>query len=102
MLNPVGLRKYLTYETEVTRRKLHDAMAEMILRGGRVLDTKARNLKCALILLLVAALTFGAGIIVSANTPHAERAHHGRQGQIRIRESPSPSATAQSSASSPA
>jgi hypothetical protein len=101
VLDPVGLRKYLTYESEVTRRKLHDAIAEMVKRGSRVLEAKARSLRWALILLLVAALTFGAGIITSANTPHTGRAHHGRQGQIRSRNSPSPSPSTRASASSP-
>jgi hypothetical protein len=104
VLDPVGLRKYLTYETEATRLKLHDAIAEMVKRGSRVLDAKARSLKLALVLLLAAALTFGAGIIVSTNAPHAGRTHHGRQGQIRPRNSPSPSPSTslRSSATSPA
>jgi hypothetical protein len=101
VLDPVGLRKYLTYEPEETQRKLHDATAEMIKRGSRVLDAKARNLKCALVLLFAAALTFGAGIVVTANTTHAGRVHHGRQGQIRSRNSPSPSTSIHPSASTP-
>ena len=98
VLNPVGLRKYLTYEPEVTRLKLHDATAEMIKRGSQVLAAKARNLKLALVLLLAAAVTFGAGIIVSTNVANTGKAHHGRQGQIRSRNSPSPSSSAPASA----
>ena len=90
VLNPAGLRKYLTYETEETRYKLHDATAEMVKRGSRVLEAKARSLKVALILLLVAAVTFGAGIAFSTNATHAGRAHHGRQRQVRTRNSPTP------------
>jgi hypothetical protein len=101
-LDPVGLRKYLTYDMETTRRKLHDAAAEMVKRGSRVLDAKARSLKRALILLLLAALTFGAGIVVSGNTPHTGRANHGKQGQSRTRSTPSPSPSARSSARSSA
>jgi len=102
VLSPDGLRKYLTYETEQTRLRLYDAMAEMVKRGSRVLAAKAFSLKVALILLLAAALTFGAGIIVSTNAPHAGRTHHCTQGQIRSRNSPSPSASTRSSGSPPA
>lgn len=102
VLNPDGLRKYLTYEAEQTRLKLHDAMAEMVKRGSRVLAAKARSLKLALVLLLAAALTFGAGIVVSTNAPPAGRTHHGRHGQIRSRNSTSPSGSTRSPGSSPA
>ena len=91
-LNPATMRKYLTYATDETRLMLHDTTGEMVIRGVRVLQAKARNLKLALILLLLAAVTFGAGIISTADvTPHAGRTHHGRQEPARSGTSPSPS-----------
>ena len=68
VLRPRELRKYLTFEAENTRLMLHDTIGEMITRGGRLLEVKARFLTVALILLLLAAITFGAGIIYSTST----------------------------------
>jgi hypothetical protein len=97
-LNPATMRKYLTYETEDTRLMLHDTAGEMVSRGVWLLRIKARNLKLALILLLLAAITFGAGIISTANTTHAARTHHGRQSPAQPRSSPTtPSSTTRSS-----
>jgi hypothetical protein len=61
VLRPRELRKYLTFEAENT-------IGEMITRGGRLLEVKARFLTVALILLLLAAITFGTGIIYSTST----------------------------------
>jgi hypothetical protein len=100
VLRPGELRKYLTYETENTRLMLHDTIGTMITRGGRVLETKARYLKIALVLLLLAAITFGAGIIYSSSTAAAGRAHHGKEGPVApapatpSRSSPAPSTSA--------
>lgn len=82
LLHPPGLRKYLTYETEKTQLTLHDTIGEMITRGGRLLQTKARNLKLALVLLLLGTVTFGAGIIDSTNATSAGRIDHGHQGPL--------------------
>jgi hypothetical protein len=82
VLQPRELRKYLTFEAENTRLMLHDTIGEMITRGGRLLQLKARFLTVALILLLLAAITFGAGIIYSTSTTAGGRANHGRQGPI--------------------
>jgi hypothetical protein len=68
----------------------YDAIAEMVKRGSRVLEAKARSLKLALILLLAATVTFGVGIIVSTNGFSAGKAHHGKQGHVGFRTSPSP------------
>jgi len=81
-LSPRDLRKYLTYETENTRLMLHDTIGVMITRGGRLLEAKARYLKVALVFLLLAAITFGAGIIYSTNTTAAGRTHRGKEGQV--------------------
>jgi hypothetical protein len=98
-MNPVGLRKYLTYATDDTRLMLYDATARTVTHGVRVLHTKARNLKLALILLLLAAGTFGTGIIVTANVTPAGRAHHGSQEAPRPRTSASASASPSASPS---
>lgn len=97
VLRPRELRKYLTFEAENTRLMLHDTIGEMITRGGRLLEVKARFLTVALILLLLAAITFGAGIIYSTSTPAGGRAHHGREGPVASASatpSPSPSPSA--------
>jgi hypothetical protein len=82
VLRPGELRKYLTFEAENTRLMLHDTIGEMITRGGRLLEVKARFLTVALILLLLAAITFGAGIIYSTSTTAGGRAHHGKEGPV--------------------
>jgi hypothetical protein len=92
VLRPRELRKYLTFEAENTRLMLHDTIGEMITRGGRLLQVKARFLMVALILLLLAAITFGAGIIYSTSTTAGGRAHNGREGPIAPA-SATPSAT---------
>lgn len=97
-LNPATMRKYLTYAADETRLMLHDTTGEMVTRGVRVLQTKARNLKLALVLLLAAAITFGAGIISAANVTHVGRLHHGRQESARPG-APSSSSSSPSSAS---
>lgn len=65
-LNPATMRKYLTYGPDETRLMLHDTTGEMVTRGVQVLHAKARSLKLALMLLLFAAVIFGAGIIFTA------------------------------------
>ena len=78
-LDPWVLRQFLTYETENTSLKLHDTIARSVTQGGRVLHVKARNLKFALMLLLLAAITFGAGIVVTTNSASTGRIQHGTQ-----------------------
>lgn len=87
MLEPTSLGRYVTAEMETTRLLLHDMMGQMIQRAGQLLHAKARSLKLALVLLLLAAVTFGAGIIVSTI---AGSTNHGTQGQIRHGTSPAP------------
>jgi hypothetical protein len=99
VLRPSELRKYLTFEAENTRLMLHDTIGDMITRGGQLLEVKARYLKVALVLLLLAAITFGAGIIYSTSTSSAGRAHLGKEGPVASASatpsrSPSPSASA--------
>ena len=96
VLEPVSLGKYVTAEKETTRLLLHDTLGQMVRCASRLLEAKARNLKVALVLLLLAAVTFGAGIIVSTI---AGSAHHGSQGQVPSRTSPSPSRTTAGTAS---
>jgi hypothetical protein len=93
VLDPDGLRKYLTYETEQTRRKLYDASEEMVKLASRLLEAKARNLKRALALLLLAAVRFSAGIAFSAYSTKAGRTQDGRKGQVRPGVSASPAAS---------
>jgi hypothetical protein len=99
-LNPAAMRKYLTYPPEMTRLILHDTAGAMVTRGVRVLRAKARSLKLALILLLLAAMIFGGGLISSAQTLHAGRAQHARQepGPLRVFPAPTPVATRSPSA----
>jgi len=77
------LRQFLTYETERTRLKLHDTIARTVALGGQVLRTKARNLKLALVFLLLAVVTFGAWTIVTTNSVNAGRTQHGAREQTR-------------------
>lgn len=67
-LNPARMRKYLTYQADDTRLVLHDTISAMIEHDGRVLAKKGSRQKIALALLLVAAVTLGAGLIFSATT----------------------------------
>jgi len=53
MLDPLTLRQFLTYETERTGLKLHDTIARSVTQGGQVLHIKARNMKLALMLLML-------------------------------------------------
>lgn len=76
VLHPPELRKYLTYRPEQTQLILHDTIGDMVRQGGRVLEDKARKLKRALLLLLLAILAFGAAIILAA---YPGKAHHGIQ-----------------------
>ena len=96
-LDPAALRQFLTYETERTSLKLHDTIAKTVTQGGELLRIKARNLKLALLLLLLAAVTFGTGIIVTTNSSNAGRTQHGTQestpGPARTGVSASPSAS---------
>jgi hypothetical protein len=96
-LDPWVLRQFLTYETEDTGLKLHDTIARAVTQGGRLLHLKARNLKLALMLLLLAAITFGAGTVVTTNSVSTGRIQHGTQEPTRqparptVSPSPSPS-----------
>jgi hypothetical protein len=94
-LDPVDLRKYLTYETEQTRLMLHDTIGEMITRGAVVLGKKALRLRLALVGLLLAAITLGAGVVVSTHATSSGRTNvkqeHGTTGGTTP--SPSPSAS---------
>jgi hypothetical protein len=82
-LDPWVLRQFLTYETESTSLKLHDTIARSVTQGGRVLHIKARNFKLALMLLLLAAITFGAGSIVTTGSAGTGRSQHGTQEPTR-------------------
>ena len=82
LLHPPDLRKYLTHEVEQTQLTLHDTIGEMITRSSRLLQTKARNLKLALVLLLLGAVTFGAGIIDTSIATSVGRIDHGHQGPV--------------------
>jgi hypothetical protein len=90
-LDPWALRQFLTYETENTSLKLHDTIARSVNQGGRVLHVKARNLKFALMLLLLAAITFGAGTVVTTNSASTGRIQHGTQEPTRQPTSPAAS-----------
>ena len=90
-LDPWALRQFLTYETENTSLKLHDTIARSVNQAGRVLHVKARNLKFALMLLLLAAITFGAGTVVTANSTSTGRIQHGAQEPTRQPSSPTAS-----------
>lgn len=90
-LDPWALRQFLTYETESTSLKLHDTIARSVNQGGRVLHVKARNLKLALMLLLLAAITFGAGTVVTTNSASTGRIQHGTQEPTRQPTSPTAS-----------
>lgn len=81
-LDPWVLRQFLTYEAENTSLKLHDTIARSVNQGGRVLHVKARNLKFALMLLLLAAITFGAGTVTTSSTSTG-RIQHGTQEPTR-------------------
>lgn len=83
VLEPMEFRKFLTYEPERTRLKLHDTIATAVMRGGQVLRVKVKYQKFALLLLLAAALTFGAGIITTTINQNFGRAHHGTQKTTR-------------------
>lgn len=106
-LDPWALRQFLTYDTESAGLKVHDTIAEMVTTGREVLRVKARNLRWALMLLLLAAASFGAGIIVTAHSAGAGRTEHGierttqRPTQQGVTPSGSTSATASPSRSSP-
>jgi hypothetical protein len=91
-LDPADLRKYLTYETEQTRLMLHDTIGVMITRGALVLGQKAFRLKLALVGLLLAAVTLGAGVVVSTHGTSSGRTHHVKQGP-RTTGGTTPSAT---------
>jgi hypothetical protein len=95
-LEPEALRKFLTYDRERTRLKLHDTIARTVAMGGQVLRTKARNLKLALVFLLLAVVTFGAGTIVTANSVNSGRSQHGVRQQTR-----EPTRTGASASASP-
>lgn len=80
VLDPVDLRKYLTYEPEQTRLMLHDTTGVMITRGALLLGKKAFRLKLALMALLLAAVTLGAGVVVGTHATPSGRTHHVKQG----------------------
>jgi hypothetical protein len=65
-LDPWELRQFLTYDTEAAGLKVHDTIAAAVSRGAPKLRNKARCLNAALILLLLAAITFGIGILSTA------------------------------------
>lgn len=96
-LDPWALRQFLTYKEESTRLKLHDTVARSVTQGRQVLSIKARSLKQALTLLLLAALTFGAGTIATTYSASTGRTHHGTREPAREpapqRASASPSAS---------
>lgn len=77
VFEPTALRKYMTYPDDQTRLKLHDVMERMVAEGAGLLKRKARNLKPALILLALAAITFGAGIVITNATGEVSDASPG-------------------------
>ena len=87
-LDPWVMRQFLAHESESTSLKLHDTIARSVSQGGRVLHVKARNLKLALMLLLLAMVTFGAGTVVTTNSPTAGRMQHDTQEPARQPASP--------------
>ncbi len=99
-LDPWVLRQFLTYDSESAGLKLHDTIAETVTLGGKVLKLKARNLKLALLLLLLAVLIFGAGTAFTSTNASVGRTHHGIQQHARqpVRSRVSPSASASASA----
>lgn len=98
-LDPWILRPFLTYDTERVGLRLHDTVARMVTEGRQVLHTKARNLKLALALLLLAVFTFGAGTIATTVNTSGERAQHGTQRPTQAPTRTRGSATTSSSAS---
>jgi hypothetical protein len=98
VIEPMSLRQFLTYDLERTRLKLHDTIARTVMLGGEVLNVKIRNLKLALTLLVLAALTFGAGIVFTTVNQNTGRGHHGIQ---KFTPRPVPKST-RTGASSPA
>ena len=94
VLAPANLRKYLTYETEQTRLMLHDTIGEMITRGALLLEKKAHRLKLALVGLLLAAVTLGAGVVVGTHGTSSGRTHHVKQGSGTTGATPSPAPSA--------
>ena len=75
-IDPWVFRQFLTYDTESAGLKLHDTIAETVTLGGKVLRIKARNLKLALILLLLAVLTFAAGTAFTTYDATARKSGH--------------------------
>jgi hypothetical protein len=104
-LDPWVLRQFFTYDKESTGLKVHDTIAEAVTNGRDVLEVKARSLRWALILLLLAAVTFGAGIIVTSHNADGGRKQHGIQGPgqrpVPRRTSASSSPSSSASRSSP-
>jgi hypothetical protein len=92
-LDPWTLRQFLTYETESTGLKVHDTIARAVSQGRRALYLKARYLKLALILLLLAVVTLGAGIIVTTYSANAGRTQHGTREPARTGATPAASAS---------
>jgi hypothetical protein len=76
VLEPMVFRQFLTHEAESTRLKLHDTIASTVMRGGQALSIKIRYLRLALLLLLIAALSFGAGIITDTIKQNTGGTHH--------------------------
>lgn len=93
-LAPADLRKYLTYESEQTRLMLHDTVGEMITRGALLLGKKAFRLKLALVGLLLAAVTLGAGVVVGTHGTPSGGTHHVKQGSGTTEATPSPAPSA--------
>jgi hypothetical protein len=98
VVEPMSLRQFLTYDLERTRLKLHDTIARTVMLGGEVLRVKIRNLKLALTLLVLAALTFGAGILFTTISHNTERGHHGIQ---KSTSRPAPKSTGTRASASP-
>jgi hypothetical protein len=82
-LDPWVLRQFLTHERESTSLKLHDTIARSVTQGRRVLHIKARSLRLALLLLLLASITLGAGIIVTSGNVGTGRTYYGTQNSTR-------------------
>ena len=98
-LDPWELRQFLTYDTEAAGLKVHDTIAAAVSRGALKLLCKGRYLKGALLLLLLAAITFGIGILSTTYSANTGRIHHGTQQQVRGR-TPSPAAPSPTAISS--
>jgi hypothetical protein len=100
VLEPMAFRQFLTYEPDSTRLKLHDTIASTVERGGQALRIKIRFLRLALLLLLIAALTFGAGIINNTLNQNSGGTHHVIQKPTR-EPTPKPTRSGTTSPSSP-